>query len=228
MRRGDAAIISSSRVFIDQKFFCTNKKNGGVSFSSVPFSPRLKSDNRIFYLRKSFFFLSLVFDQKKLKELLAESWETKWKGPFCGQRLKDLMRKKNLISDFFFMSLFVDEKLEKIQYLFRRRKSQYLAPTTFKQFPPRTRIFLLDDQSNYKVFFTTYSQTALLYLWQIALLGFFLPPYAAAWSERELAYLWACFIPMTVELHQTGTFEGLSTNWATAPQLYNFKVEPCW
>ena len=85
-----------------KSFFARIKKNGGVSFSSVPFSPRLKSDNRIFYLRKTFFFLSLVFDQKKLKELLAESWETKWKGPFCGQRLKDLTRRKKILLAIFF------------------------------------------------------------------------------------------------------------------------------
>ena len=178
----------------------------GKLFSSFPW----------FLIKKSWKSFWPKVEKRNERDLsVAKGWRTWWE-------------KKNLISDFFFMSLFVDEKLEKIQYLFRRRKSQYLAPTTFKQFPPRTRIFLLDDQSNYKVFFTTYSQTALLYLWQIALLGFFLPPYAAAWSERELAYLWACFKPMSVELHQTGTFEGLSTNWATAPQRFNYKVEPCW
>ena len=52
-----------------------------------------------------------------------------------------------------------------------------------------------------------YSQTALLFLQQMALLGFFLPPYAAAW-----------FKPTSVELNQTRTFEGLSTVWATAPR----------
>ena len=34
-----------------------------------------------------------------------------------------------------------------------------------------------------------------------------LPPYAAAWLE-----------PMSVELHHTWTFEGRSTDWATAPR----------
>ena len=59
------------------------------------------------------------------------------------------------------------------------------------------------------IFFTTYFQNcALIYeLQQTALLGFFLPPYAGARLEP------------TVELHQTGTFEGRSTDWATAPRL---------
>ena len=47
--------------------------------------------------------------------------------------------------------------------------------------------------------------------WIIKLFNFFLPPYAAAWFE-----------PTSVELHQTGTFEGRSTDWlshtATAGQ----------
>ena len=43
---------------------------------------------------------------------------------------------------------------------------------------------------------------------QMAWLGFFLPPMPRRVSNpRQL-----------VELHQTGTFEGGSTNWATAPQ----------
>ena len=42
---------------------------------------------------------------------------------------------------------------------------------------------------------------------QMALQGFCLPQYAVAWFE-----------PTSVELHQTGTFEGRSTDWATAPQ----------
>ena len=41
---------------------------------------------------------------------------------------------------------------------------------------------------------------------QMAQVGFF-PNSSAA----------ACFEPMLVELHQTGTFKGRSTNWATAP-----------
>ena len=49
----------------------------------------------------------------------------------------------------------------------------------------------------------------------MALLGYFLPPYAAAPgiepTSRRVEY--------TVELPQTGTFEGHATDWATAPWL---------
>ena len=50
----------------------------------------------------------------------------------------------------------------------------------------------------------------------------FLPPYAAAWFE-----------PTSVEVHQTGTSEGRSTDWATGPQLpqlqrYNEKKYNNW
>ena len=40
----------------------------------------------------------------------------------------------------------------------------------------------------------------------VSFYDFFLPPNAASW-----------FKPTSVELHQIGTFEGCSTNWATAP-----------
>ena len=55
------------------------------------------------------------------------------------------------------------------------------------------------------IFFTTSSLTALLYLLlQMALLGFFLPSYAAASASFE---------PTSVELHRDpGPFEGHSTD----------------
>ena len=46
--------------------------------------------------------------------------------------------------------------------------------------------------------------TALLFLRQMALLRFFLPPYAAAWFE-----------PTSVQFLQTGSFEERSSDWAT-------------
>ena len=70
---------------------------------------------------------------------------------------------------------------------------------------PRLRLWSPGRES--VTFFHYLLQRALLFLRQMALLGFFLPPSAAAWFE-----------PMSVELYQTGTSEGCSTDWATAPQ----------
>ena len=52
----------------------------------------------------------------------------------------------------------------------------------------------------------------------MGLLWFFLPPNAAAWSERweDMSLSW--FEPTSVELHQTVTYEGRSTDWAIKPQ----------
>ena len=57
-------------------------------------------------------------------------------------------------------------------------------------------------------YWTTYSQAAALFFsTKDGSARIFIPSYAAAW-----------FKPMSVELHQTGTFEGLSTDWAPEPQ----------
>ena len=60
------------------------------------------------------------------------------------------------------------------------------------------------------LFFTTYSQRTHLFLrnrWR-SYEFFLLPPYAAAWFQHT-----------SVKLHQTGTYEGHSTDWAIAPCL---------
>ena len=68
-------------------------------------------------------------------------------------------------------------------------------------------------QNNTRNFFVTIPCTYLC-IWQIAGLGlffqynFFLWPYTAVPG----------FEPMSTKLHQTGTFEGCSTDWATAPR----------
>ena len=60
-------------------------------------------------------------------------------------------------------------------------------------------------------FFTTSSQTAFLYLQQMALLGYF-PTTLCCGVITEMTCLWASLEPTSVELHQTGTFEGRPTN----------------
>ena len=75
----------------------------------------------------------------------------------------------------------------------------YLGVAVGQQLAEKAHIPLL-PKLRLRCFFT-----GLLFLRQMALLRFFLPPYATAW-----------FSPMSVKFLQTGSFEERSTDWVTA------------
>ena len=136
-------------------------------------------------------FKVMIFTSAELLAFL-DSPELSWWNPLWKMVQISFQGRSHLFESTTFLS----------ESIFRRWVSKVVAPvlSAYSPFEANTIFFFFTSYLSLPFptsFFTTYSQSALLFLQQMALQGFLLPPNASAWFE-----------PKPVELHQTGTFDG--------------------